>query len=123
MSPDPDPLAAELAGIRHDLGLASHMSAIHVGKQASRLLAAVEAVLAIHVPHEVPSTRICAEHASGPKWRTSATLGEFRDEANACPDCVTTMQTVCAHCDCPNDEWPCPTVQAVAKELLSEEEQ
>lgn len=121
----PHPLAAELTAIG-DRAEAMRNRDVWVRVAAAerdrdRLLGAVRAVAAFHVPHEVPSTRICAAHASGPKWRQSATLAEFRDEADACPDCVRTMQTVCAHCECPNDDWPCPTAQAITRVLLGKE--
>lgn len=85
-----------------------------------RLIKAVEAVLDLHRPQESVVRNICAAHAN-PKLRKSATLAVFRAEVDACPDCRKEDVQVCAHCDCPNDTWPCPTYRAITDALTGKE--
>jgi hypothetical protein len=84
------------------------------------LVAAVEAALKLHRPLESVVRNICAAHATGSKWRKSATLAEFRAEVEACPDCRKEDVQVCAHCQCPDDEWPCPTYRAITTALTGD---
>jgi hypothetical protein len=84
------------------------------------LLRAVRAVREIHWPREITETTVCTAHASGSKWRRSATLAEFRAETRACPDCLEIRKVICDHCGCPNDEWPCPTSEAITRALTGE---
>lgn len=93
----------------------------HARADVPRLIKAVEAVLKLHRPQESVVRNICAAHATGPKWRKSSTLAVFRAEVDACPDCRKEDVQVCAHCDCPNDTWPCPTYAAITAALTGEE--
>jgi hypothetical protein len=83
------------------------------------LLAAVEAALELHRPQEVPVSRICPAHASGPLWRASATLAQFRDEIEVCSDCLTEPDVFCA--ECRDENWPCPTYAAITRALTGED--
>ena len=77
-----------------------------------RLLAAVEAVLARHVPKTVTVTRLCGAH--------------HRIVIPDCPDCVKRQVTTCAACDpvCPDDNtWPCANYQAISRALTGEDGQ
>jgi hypothetical protein len=75
-----------------------------------RLLAAVDAVLARHVPKTVTVTRLCGAH--------------HRIVIPDCPDCVKRQVTTCAACDpvCPDDNtWPCADYLAISRELTGED--
>ena len=77
-----------------------------------RLLAAVDAVLARHVPKTVTVTRLCGAH--------------HRIVIPDCPDCVKRQVTTCAACDpvCPDDNtWPCANYQAISRALTGEDGQ
>lgn len=85
-----------------------------------RLLAAVDAVLARHVPKTITVRHLCgsAHSLTGPQGRA------FFDAVDTCPDCVKEDQTVCAACDpvCPDDnQWPCADVAAITRALLGED--
>ena len=96
--PDPD-----AAVTRMSLVLAAR-------KDTPRLLAAVDAVLARHVPKTVTVTRLCGAH--------------HRIVIPDCPDCVKRQVTTCAACDpfCPDDNtWPCADYLAISRELTGED--
>jgi hypothetical protein len=82
-----------------------------------RLLAAVEAVLNLHVMQETPVLcwdRVCDAHRDKRGVAVQPPPGD-------CPDCRFRDMWVCRHCNCPNDEWPCPTYRAISAALLGEE--
>lgn len=86
-----DPLSAALAEIRHDLGLASHMSALHIGSQGERLLAALDAVLAPHSPRTDP--------VLGSSCFTHRTTRSSMVPVPGCGDCVQDGErVVCPEC-------------------------
>jgi len=96
--PDPD-----AAVTRMSLVLAAR-------KDTPRLLAAVDAVLARHVPKTVTVTRLCGAH--------------HRIVIPDCPDCVKRQVTTCAACDpvCPDDNtWPCADYLAISRALTGED--
>lgn len=79
-------------------------------------VAAVERVRALHTRQAKPVRSYgmdgyCAAHEPTGRgyWAPPADL---RD----CPDCRYTEYYVCSHCECPNDEWPCPTIRALEGE-------
>lgn len=77
---------------------------------------AVRAVLKLHTRRERPVRcydKPCAAHAWDPETRS---FGSFED-VRSCMDCGYTEYYVCSHCDCPNDKWPCPTVQDIRAAL------
>ncbi len=81
-----------------------------------RLAAAVEAVLAVHVRQEQPVRHYglgdaCPKHHLNAFGRPN--YATFRD----CPDCRYTEYYVCSHCQCPHDNWPCPTYRAITTAL------
>ena len=113
--PDPttDPVAAYLAQVRKEFDVFGEASAL------PRLHAALGAVLALHVRQGKPVrnySKMCPEHAWNPADRSIGRLEDIRD----CPDCGYTEYYVCAHCECPDDKWPCPTYRAISAELLGE---
>ena len=76
------------------------------GHDAELLLAAVDAVLARHVPKTVTVTHLCGAH--------------HRIVIPNCPDCVKRQVTTCAACDpvCPDDNtWPCADYLAISRAL------
>ena len=80
------------------------------GHDAELLLAAVDAVLARHVPKTVTVTRLCGAH--------------HRIVLPDCPDCVKRQVTTCAACDpfCPDDNtWPCADYLAISRALTGED--
>ena len=128
---DSDKVAAALAGMRerNDQWIAS-MALTEASVNDSpfgdlrRALAAVEAVLAIHVRQEKPirSWSPCEYHAYDPATGNQVSLRQMRD----CPDCAALATDVwlCASCRnlCPDDDkWPCATYLAVSRALLGEE--
>jgi hypothetical protein len=82
-----------------------------------RLLDLAEKLAALHAMQDRPV--ICWDHIC------DAHRGErgmpvhplLRD----CPDCRFHEMWVCSHCECPNDEWECPTVQIIIKAVIGEE--
>lgn len=110
---DVDALAAALEEIRHDLGLASHMTAIHIGRQGERLLAAVDAALEVHALTALHRhTEPCPRHYASMFGRRE------------CPDCKVIEWTGCETC---RDEYgnparpeDCTTRQAITRALLGE---
>lgn len=94
------------------------ISKMESSRDVPRLLAAVEAVLALHVRSAKPAKYYehCPDHAFDPETRS---FGSFDDVVN-CPDCTFTEHYLCAHCSCPNDEWECPTYQAITAALVAE---
>jgi len=134
-----DPLAAELAAIerRHakikqpgglrwdfDGGYAAN-DAEGVGRllastdDVPRLLAAVEAVLALHVKQEEP-VRSYGPGDSCPQHLMTALGRRNYATMHKCPDCRYTEYFVCEYCDRSNDTWPCPTYAAISSALLGE---
>lgn len=75
-----------------------------------RLVAAVGAVLALHIPLERQIRQFCRIHNSGAKFRP---LWEFA--VRRCPDCREITKQVCAACGpiCNDIAWPCATVLAI----------
>ena len=74
--------------------------------------AALKRVRELHERQEKPVKswdQLCPEHAYDPATRS---FGRYAD-VTACPDCRYTEHYVCSHCECPNDEWPCPTIRAL----------
>jgi hypothetical protein len=134
MPSDPDPLAAELAGIRerasqitddHDVAdCIADLGGPCSGHDAERLADVVEAVLGRHQPKTVTVREMCAAHGWGTKAGHSVPLGDFRAEVDACPDCVKREQVTCTGCnpECPDDNlWEkCPERAAITSKLLSE---
>jgi hypothetical protein len=76
--------------------------------------AAVDAVLALHVPSDRHVRQFCDVHAAGNRFRRS-----WERAVNSCPDCQEVTKRVCAACDpvCAAVAWPCPTALAVRKAL------
>jgi hypothetical protein len=114
-----DDLAAGLAAIRNrqKIAYASPRAMAESGADVPRLLSAVEAVLALHQPEGEVIYTSCAAHViTGPSGRDPLRF----DKMAECPDCQRRRIVVCGHCDCSHDEWPCPTVRAIAKALLGE---
>jgi hypothetical protein len=127
-----DPLAlleemAARAGIfarfgppRHAQGFGSEIynAAISSAEDVPALLAALRAVLELHVRSDKPvrTHNLCRDHSA-----LHHHSGRFpREVIEICPECVATEKYVCAHChhECPDDDqWPCPTVQAITREL------
>jgi hypothetical protein len=77
-------------------------------------LAAVEAVLALHVPVERRTRQFCRVHNSGAPFRL-----RWERAVNRCPDCREVTKQVCAACGpiCNDIAWPCATVLAIRKAL------
>ena len=85
-----------------------------------RLLAAVEAVLKLHVRRDNPArTRnVCMKHVH--QRPRAAFLPEWRKAVDTCPDCTVTEKYECDFCrhECPDDdEWPCMTYAAITAAL------
>jgi hypothetical protein len=132
-----DPVAATLAGIRERQALAAdaslgfsrmnerHDALIKVAyEDTPRLLAVVEAALKLHARQDKPVRswdQPCDAHLKAigtlRLGDRPGAFGAIRD----CPDCRYTEYYVCSHCTCPNDTWPCPTVEAIRTALLGEE--
>jgi len=80
-----------------------------------RLLAALDAALALHVRQEKPVRswdHVCGAHRDARGFADPRQM-QMRD----CPDCVFSDLYVCRHCPCPNDMWPCPTYRAILAAL------
>lgn len=82
------------------------------------LVAALEAVLKLHVRRDRPvrTHHICMAH--GP-------LGDDEGYNKHCAACRITEKYVCEHCrrECPDDDaWPCPTVLAITREITGKGE-
>lgn len=82
------------------------------------LLAAVRRVLKLHHRQEAPCRSYdydlrCHWHSHG---YDSALHGAIRD----CPDCKYRETHPCTHCR--DEDWPCPTVEAISAALLGEVE-
>lgn len=103
-----------------DVHLMDSSPAGRVSGYGSALLAAVEAVLKRHRPHSETMTTLCPRHALGSLQAKSVALGAFCDEVDARPDCTKGEHTVCAYCQCPDDEWPCADYRDISRELLRE---
>lgn len=129
-----DPVAAYLTKVRQDIdrlgvlydaGYAVSAQEWGTSMQACaddvpRLLAAVEAVLELHVKMDKPARYYehCPVHAFDPETRS---FGSF-ETVRTCPDCTYREVWLCKHCECPNDEWPCPTYQAISAGLSGKED-
>jgi hypothetical protein len=112
-----DELPAALAEIRHDFGLASHMTAIHIAHQGERVLAATEAALRHHhrtslygnaatddEPGACPHDPDSPLHFEGDgEW-----LCEGKPEGAVCSACTEDGLPVA---------WPCPEYSAIAAAL------
>ena len=66
------------------------------------------------------TTRVCPEHVQERTRAHARDLPAWREDIAACPDCTVTEKYVCAEpscrCECPDDdEWPCPTVEAITE--------
>jgi hypothetical protein len=84
------------------------------------LLSALDEVLKLHARQDKPVRDYGAEGAC-PNHRVTA-LGRMNFKSlHDCPDCQYTEHYVCSHCNCPNDEWHCPTVRAITAELTKGE--
>lgn len=90
-----------------------------------RLLAVADVALKLHRRSDEPvkTRHVCSVHAylhhPSPQWRA---------DVEACPDCTVTEKWVCAEpsCrhECPDDdEWPCPTFEAISRALTGKEEE
>jgi hypothetical protein len=75
-----------------------------------RLLAAVDAVLALHKPFGCLTVRPCPEHAIFGTQELSP------DTHRNCADCVYEEWDQCAECG-PDVRFPCPTYLAISREL------
>lgn len=85
-----------------------------------RLRAALEAVLEVHQPKRQVVRHLCSVHGvavGAARMRSVA----YRNEVEVCAGCRKEEVTACSHCQCPHDEWPCPTYQAISGALLGEE--
>ena len=83
-----------------------------------RVAAAVDAVLALHVPSERRQRQFCAVHDRGNRFRRS-----WQRAVSSCPDCGEVTRQVCAACGpvCNDVAWPCPTVLAIRQALSAED--
>lgn len=122
----PDLLAAELAAIRdrdqriwNGRGNVGGLLAINDAKDdVPRLVAAVEAALALHRPDGYSlEIKPCELHSV---TRISMAPTDLAAAQRACPDCRVTEYVRCWQHGCPGP-WPCPTYQALAGELLSKD--
>jgi hypothetical protein len=89
-----------------------------------RLLAALDEVLKLHTRRDQPviTTALCVKH-SGVRVQ-GILVAERRVAVRACPDCTVTEKYVCIHCrhECPDDDdWPCPTYEAISRALMGED--
>jgi hypothetical protein len=101
-----EPDAAYLAGIKDRLANAINMGWATKSGDTSRLLAAVEAALALHVQESrIGHVVFCEVHQS-PPWE------------QVCTDCVVTYYQRCKHCGC---NGPCPTYLAIARALTGKD--
>ena len=132
-----DRASAALAAIRDEalgsIAYAGNHACPDAGSSCSahnalRLLAAVERVLELHRKQEKPvrTTRVCPEHVQERTRAHARDLPAWREDIAACPDCTVTEKYVCAEpscrCECPDDdEWPCPTVEAITEALNGQE--
>lgn len=97
-----------------------------VGSYGLRLVGAVEAVLKLHAPSEtfVRSWDLdlqCGAHAQIPMSRRTATeMRGYFAAVRECPDCTYREKRVCSEPGCRDEDWPCPTNQAITRELLGE---
>ncbi len=130
--PDPSALTGALDVIREHATAVSRLRlenpGIELGTAAvllsaaadvPRLLAAVDAVLARHVPRTVTVRNLCPAHSTSDQLRRM-TSREERAVIDACPDCRREQVTECAGCDpaCPDgNAWPCADVRAITREL------
>jgi hypothetical protein len=85
-----------------------------------RLLAAVDAVLALHQegPYSLRGA-LCREHDNYRHF--SITSDEASDEASrvaACTDCQVTVKRMCS---CRDAEWPCANRRAITRALTGED--
>jgi hypothetical protein len=102
---------ADITGIRHpDAEFIEHARS-----DVPLLLAAVDAVLALHKPEDEVIYTSCAAHViTGPAGRDPLRFSKMDD----CPDCQRRRVLVCGHCDC--SDWPCATYSAVLTALTGE---
>jgi hypothetical protein len=112
-------VAIRIAEIREDLRAPGEAATDRIREDhLPALLAVADAVLKLHRPQDKPVhswDHVCPAH------RDRRGLAIPR-EALGCPDCRFSEITVCRHCTCPNDEWPCPTYRRAEAALLSEGE-
>lgn len=121
-----DELAGTLGEIREVFRAPVTFGEFHaVTHRARRLLTAVDEVLKLHVRQEVP-TRCwdldlrCEKH----QWTKHQSYGPFEGlrenllSVRNCPDCTYRERHPCTHCR--EDDWPCPTVQAISSALLAD---
>lgn len=88
-----------------------------LAERVPRLLAAVDAVLALHKPEDEVIYTACAAHViTGPSGRDPLRF----DKMASCPDCRRRTVPTCSHCE-HVDEWPCPTYEAIARELTGKD--
>ena len=124
----PDPVAAYLAGAseRYETAADAVYSTLLGRAQALTslddvpcLVAGYGRLLELHVKMDKPARHYhhCPAHAYDPETRSFGSFETVRD----CPDCTYTEVWLCKHCECPNDEWPCPTYQAISAALLGKE--
>jgi len=123
--PDDDRVASTLAEWRQNLGRPSILATqserrADAERIARKAVAALEAVLKLHTPRQSVVRHICKRHGAGIGTTRTMTAAEWRDEVDACPDCIKQPTTICAHCEniriC-DDEWPCPTCVAITTTL------
>jgi hypothetical protein len=117
-----DPAAEGLAGIRArgyhngETGAMAHRLSDAAAEDVPRLLAAVEAVLALHQPGVfVLLGHLCAEHKM---YRMFSITSDEADRVHACPHCSAVVVRACT---CGHPAWPCPACQAIACALTTEE--
>jgi hypothetical protein len=84
--------------------------------ECPRLMAAVDAVLALHVPVERQMRQFCGVHDSGATF-----WGRWARAVSRCPDCREVTKRICAACGpiCNDIAWPCSTVLAIRTALSS----
>jgi hypothetical protein len=129
--PDPDDrVASTLTGIRERYrvsfttlpGYSATLSGaewthVNSADDIPLLLTALEAALALHTRQDKPVH--CWDHVC------DAHRDQFgfpvQPPPRDCPDCRFRDMYVCKHCQCPNDEWPCPTYLAITAALTGKE--
>lgn len=118
-----DEVTTALDGIRQRAEV-TERAGYRIGEDACLLLSVVDEVLKLHQRQETPCRSYdmdlrCAAH-SGPvtDWTAEGTK-TLRESIRDCPDCTYRERHPCEHCRC--EDWPCPTVEAVSRALLSKE--
>lgn len=109
-----DPLAAWIAAAKLDIEGPHPRPLVAIAARQSALVAALEAVLARHVPGRVMIMgSLCAKHEAHRHFSISITeANDVRD----CPDCGAAVLTTCTGCGAVYGH--CPDLRAIRRELL-----